>query len=105
MRLSWRARTKHNPCWPSCNLQARGQSSHWMRPSGNSCQKRVGTTGPWVSQDKPEARAAGRIMSMMNLIGAARQAAVAGTFYPADPVKLRAQVEGLLRAARPTDVS
>src|SRR5689334_8926364 len=105
MRLSCRARTKHSPCWPSCSLQARGQSSHWMRPSGSSCQKRVGTTGPWVSQGNPEARAAGRIMSMMNPISAARQPAVAGTFYPADPVKLRAQVEGLLRAARPAGVT
>jgi AmmeMemoRadiSam system protein B len=44
-------------------------------------------------------------MTMMNPIGATRQPAVAGTFYPADPVALRAQVEKLLAAARAADVT
>jgi hypothetical protein len=38
---------------------------------------------------------------MMNPIGAMRQPAVAGSFYPADPAGLRALVGGLLAAARP----
>lgn len=40
----------------------------------------------------------------MNPIGATRQPAVAGTFYPDDPVELRARVERLLREARPAAV-
>ena len=42
---------------------------------------------------------------MMNPIGATRQPAVAGTFYPAEPGALRAQVEKLLAAARAADVA
>jgi hypothetical protein len=41
---------------------------------------------------------------MMNPIGPMRQPAVAGSFYPADPEGLRAQVEALLDAARPPAV-
>ena len=36
-------RTKHRPRWPSRSLQARGHTSHWIRPSGSACQYRVGT--------------------------------------------------------------
>src|SRR5689334_14800230 len=101
-----RARTKHRPCWPSCSLQARGQTSHWIRPSSSACQKRVATVGPGVSQARPDARAAaGRIMPMMNPIGATRQPAVAGSFYPASPKELRAQVERLLHEAKPAQVT
>jgi MEMO1 family protein len=42
---------------------------------------------------------------MMNLTGAARQPAVAGTFYPAGAEELRASVEKLLRAAKPAVLS
>src|SRR3954469_11562062 len=38
-----RARTKHTPRWPSRSLHARGQRSHWIRPSSSSCQYTVGT--------------------------------------------------------------
>ena len=41
----------------------------------------------------------------MNPIGATRQPAVAGSFYPASPEVLRAQVERLLHEAKPADVS
>jgi hypothetical protein len=44
-------------------------------------------------------------MSMMNPIGATRQPAVAGTFYPDNPGLLRAQVGRLLAAARPAEVA
>jgi AmmeMemoRadiSam system protein B len=44
-------------------------------------------------------------MAMMNPIGATRQPAVAGTFYPDNPGLLRAQVEKLLAAARPAEVT
>ena len=37
-----RARTKQNPRWPSRSRHARGQTSHWTRPSGRRCQNRVG---------------------------------------------------------------
>ncbi|MGH8441817.1 MAG: AmmeMemoRadiSam system protein B [Nevskiaceae bacterium] len=40
----------------------------------------------------------------MNPIGATRQPAVAGSFYPASPKELRAQVERLLAGARPAAV-
>jgi hypothetical protein len=40
-------------------------------------------------------------MLMMNLIGAMRQPAVAGSFYPSSPLELRAQVERLLAAVEP----
>src|SRR5262245_534846 len=40
---SSRARTKHTPRWPSRSLHARGQTSHWMRPSSRTCQYFVGT--------------------------------------------------------------
>src|SRR6266545_2670662 len=33
-----RARTKQRPRWPSRSLQARGQTSHWTRPSSSACQ-------------------------------------------------------------------
>src|SRR5712691_3049774 len=38
-----RARTKQSPRWPSRSLQARGQTSHWMRPSPSACQYFVAT--------------------------------------------------------------
>jgi len=41
----------------------------------------------------------------MNPIGATRQPAVAGSFYPAGPKELRAQVERLLHEARPPALS
>src|SRR5437764_893195 len=40
---STRPRTKHSPRCPSRSLQARGQTSHWIRPSGSACQCRVAT--------------------------------------------------------------
>ncbi len=40
---SIRPLTKHTPRWPSRSLQARGQRSHWMRPSSSTCQYSVGT--------------------------------------------------------------
>src|SRR6185436_18895461 len=40
---STRPRTKHRPRWPSRSRQARGQTSHWIRPSGRACQCRVAT--------------------------------------------------------------
>jgi len=42
---------------------------------------------------------------MINLMGATRQPVVAGSFYPASPLELRAQVERLLGAAKPATVS
>lgn len=42
---------------------------------------------------------------MMNPMGATRQPAVAGTFYPASALELRATIERLLRAARPAMLS
>ena len=39
---SIRPRTKHTPRWPSRSLHARGQTSHWIRPSSSRCQYRVG---------------------------------------------------------------
>src|SRR2546423_5020848 len=45
-RTTWsstRPRTKHRPRCPSWSLHARGQTSHWIRPSGSVCQYRVGT--------------------------------------------------------------
>jgi len=42
---------------------------------------------------------------MMNPIGATRQPAVAGSFYPASALELRATVERLLRAATPRELS
>lgn len=41
---------------------------------------------------------------MMNPMGATRQPAVAGSFYPASPLALRAQVEQLLQDAAPRQV-
>ena len=40
---SSRPRTKQTPRCPSRSLQARGQTSHWMRPSSSRCQYFVGT--------------------------------------------------------------
>ena len=40
---SCRPRTKHSPRWPSCSLQARGQTSHWILPSSSRCQWVVAT--------------------------------------------------------------
>ena len=37
---------KHNPRWPSRSLQARGQRSHWIRPSSSTCQYLVATVCP-----------------------------------------------------------
>src|SRR5262249_30367035 len=34
---------KQKPRCPSCSRQARGQTSHWTRPSGRACQCVVGT--------------------------------------------------------------
>jgi MEMO1 family protein len=42
---------------------------------------------------------------MMNPMGATRQPAVAGTFYPAGAPQLRAQIEDLLRDAAPRQVT
>ena len=45
-RTTWsstRPRTKQSPRWPSCSRHARGQTSHWIRPSSRRCQCRVGT--------------------------------------------------------------
>jgi AmmeMemoRadiSam system protein B len=42
---------------------------------------------------------------MMNPIGMTRQPAVAGTFYPEEPVALRAQVEKLLAGARAAGIT
>ena len=53
IRLSCRPRTKHRPRWPSCSLQKRGQTSHWMRPSGKACQWRAGKTAPSISLSMP----------------------------------------------------
>src|SRR5919204_6220789 len=44
-----RARTKHSPRCPSRSLQARGQTSHWMRPSSSVCQYLVGKAAKAVS--------------------------------------------------------
>jgi membrane-associated protein len=40
---SMRPRTKHRPRCPSRSLQARGHTSHWIRPSASRCQYEVGT--------------------------------------------------------------
>jgi AmmeMemoRadiSam system protein B len=42
---------------------------------------------------------------MMNPMGATRQPAVAGSFYPANPKELRAQVEQLLSEAAPQELN
>ena len=44
-------------------------------------------------------------LAMMNPMGATRQPAVAGSFYPAGALELRATIERLLRAARPAVLS
>ena len=42
IRSSARMRTKQRPACPSCSAQARGQTSHWIRPSSSRVHQVVG---------------------------------------------------------------
>src|ERR671935_1076868 len=56
---SARARTKHRPRWPSRSLQARGHTSHWIRPSSRRCQSLVGTVNESKGMTPPTAKLLG----------------------------------------------
>src|SRR3712207_4086547 len=46
-------RTKQSPRWPSRSLHARGQTSHWTRPSSSRCQYFVATVAAVIAAFVP----------------------------------------------------
>lgn len=111
---------KHRPRWPSWSLQARGHRSHWTRPSSSMCQYLVATIDSSGASEAPISSAYARhrgtpqglpslaqagTTDSVETMGHVHGPVVSGTFYPSDPIELRARIDALLEAVETPEIT